>query len=102
MSNFSNDMKKEVENIKNKVEEIGTEKQSLAYEMLVEQRKQNKRLFIINIILCFMLSGLMCYTIWLLNDITVVETTNEEYNQDINDTGDINSSNIVNGGDING
>ena len=106
MSNFSKDIKDEVEDIKKKVKKIGNDKQSLAYEMLLDQRKQNKRLFIVIIVLCFMLTGLMCYTIWLLNDIEVVETTetneNYDYNQDIDDTGDINNSNIVNGGDING
>lgn len=101
MSNFSDDMRNEIKDMKKKVKKINDEKQSLAYEMVVEQRKQNKRLFVIIVILCFILAGLMCYTIWLLNDITVVETS-EEYNQDIKDNGDINNTNIVNGGSING
>lgn len=90
-----------ISKIEKKVEKVKNEKQSLAYEMLQEQKKQNKRFFIVIIVLCVMLASLGIYTIWLLNDITVVETT-EEYNQDIDDTGDINNSNIVNGGDVNG
>ncbi len=104
MSNFSKDIKEEVEDIKTKVKNIGKEKQSLAYEMLQEQKKQNKRLYIIIIVLCIMLAGLGTYTIWLLNDIGVEEVIEETttYTQDIDDVGDISESNIVNGGDING
>lgn len=97
MSNFTKDIKEEVEDIKKKVKKIGNDKQSLAYEMLVEQRKQNKRLFIIIIILCLMLTGVTIYTIYLLNDITVVETTEETYDMSTKDG----NNNYV-GGDNNG
>ena len=42
--------------------------QSLAYELLQDQRKQNKRLYIIWIITFVSFLGLLGYTLWLLND----------------------------------
>lgn len=101
MSKFTKDVKNEVNDVKKEVSKL--KNQSFAYELLQEQQKQNKRLFVVVIILCFMLSAVGVYTIWLLNDITVVETKETtEYNQDIDDTGDINNSNIVNSGDVHG
>lgn len=94
-------LKDDFNEIKCEVEELKSS--SIAMDLLKDYKKQNKRLFIIAIILCLMLTGVTCYTIWLLNDITVVETKETtEYNQDIKDTGDINNSNIVNHGDVNG
>ncbi len=101
MSKFTKDVKREVNDVKKEVSKL--KNQSFAYELLQEQQKQNKRLFVVVIILCFMLSAISIYTIWLLNDIgyeEVTETT-ETYDQDIKDTGDINNSKIVNGGDVN-
>lgn len=92
-------LKDDFNEIKNEVEELKSS--SIAMDLLNDYKKQNKRLFIIIILLCVMLTGIGIYTIWLLNDITVVETS-EEYNQDIKDNGDINNTNIVNGGSING
>lgn len=89
------DFEKELNKIEDKVEEV-----SFAMEILQDYKKQNKRLFIIVIILCIMLASIAGYTIWLLNDISVVETS-ETYSQDVSDIGDMNNSNIVNGGNIN-
>ena len=105
MSNFSKDIKEEVEDIKKKVKKIGNDKQSLAYEMLLQQKKEKKmQLICFTIIMSLLIiySAIITgYLIYVLNDTTVVETT-EEYKQDIKDNGDINNTNIVNGGDING
>lgn len=100
MSTFSKDIKEEVEDIKSKVKTIGNDKNSLAYEMLQEQKKQNKRLFIIIIVLCIMLSAITCYTIYLLNDIEIVETT--ETNENIYDMSTEDGNNNYIGGDNNG
>lgn len=91
--------------IEKKVEKVKNENESIALSLIRDYKKQNKRLFIVIIILCIMLISLGIYTIWLLNDIgyeEITETTTTEYTQDIDDVGDITESNIVNGGDING
>ena len=80
-------VKKEVKNLK---------EQSLAIELLSDQRKQNKRLFIIWIVTFIAFIGLLGYTIWLLNDIgTYEETITQEnengYNNYIGNDGDINN-----------
>lgn len=86
------DMKKEVSEVK----EI--KKQSLAREMLEDYKKQNKRLFIILIIVLVMWFATGCYLVYILNDMgTIEETTTQE----ISDVDSIDSSNIVNG-DMNG
>jgi len=81
------EMKKEVKAVK---------EQSLAIELLSDQRKQNKRLFIIWIITFVAFIGLLGYTLWLLNDIgTYEETITQEnengYNNYIGNDGDINN-----------
>ena len=91
-----------IDKIEKRVERVKSENESIAYSIVKDYQRTIKMLILIIVILCIMLGGLGIYTVWLLNDIEVVETTTEEYNQDINDTGDINDSNIVNGGDING
>ena len=103
MASFNQDIKEEVAKMKDELD--GIKNQSFAFEILRDYKRQNKRFFILNIMLCLMLTGLGVYTIWLLNDIgyeEVTETTTTEYTQDIDDTGNINNSNIVNGGDVNG
>lgn len=82
------EMKKEVEELK---------KETFAMELLKDQRKQNKRLFIIWIITFLTLICVTCYTIWLLNDIGVIEETTEV----IQDNSDGYNNYIGNDGDIN-
>ena len=94
-------LKKEVEEAKSEIKTIKQE--GFALEIIKEQRKDKKRLFIICLCLIIALVILGTYTIYLLNDIGTIETTEtEEYNQNIKDTGDINNSNINNGGVVNG
>ena len=94
-------LENKIDKIEKKVEKVETGKESIAMSLLKDYQRQNKRLFIISLILCVMLSGLMIYTIWLLNDITVVETketteTTEDY--DINqNSGDGGNNNFING-----
>lgn len=103
-------IKDEVLSVKEELKEAKKQvkQNSFAVEMLREEKKRNenlasatKRLFIIWIITFLTFICLLGYTIWLLNDITVVETS-EEYNQDVSDIGDMNNSNIVNGGGVYG
>ena len=87
-----NDMKKEVKEVK----EI--KKQSLAREMLEDYKKQNKRLFIIIIVILIMWFATGCYLVYILNDTGVIEeTTTQEVTQD-SDKG--NNNFIGNNGDI--
>lgn len=77
-------------------------KESLAYELVCDLKKTNKRLNITWLIawLITFLSflGLLAYTIWLLNDISYVEET---YTQEVTDfetiTGDVTNIGGTNG-----
>lgn len=94
-------MKEEIDALKQEVKEI--EQDGFALEIVKDYKRQNKRQFIIIIVLimCWFVTG--AYLVYLLNDIGTVETTTTEtYDQDINDTGDIDNSTINNGGVING
>lgn len=95
-------MKEEINALKQEVKEI--EQDGFALEIVKDYKKQNKRQFVIIIVLimCWFVTG--AYLVYLLNDIGTVETTTETetYDQDINDTGDIDNSTINNGGVING
>lgn len=99
---FTNDIKEEVNEMKKQIKKV--QEQSIAMEMLQDQRRQNKRLFIIWLVTFIAFIGLLSYTIYLLNDIEVVtETeTTEEYNQNIDNEGSINDTYIINGGDYSG
>ena len=79
-------VKKEVKQIK---------EQSVAMELLRDARNTNKRLFVIWIITFIAFIGLLGYTIWLLNDIAVEETT-ETYEVE-QDSGDNGNNNFING-----
>ena len=63
-----------------------------ATEMLHILKVQNKRLFIVWLVTFIAFIGLLGYTIYLLNDIGVEETT-----QEIQDVDTIENSNINNG-----
>lgn len=87
-------MKDEVLELKKELEEV--KEQSFAMELLKDFKKQNKRMFIVWIITFLTLIGVTCYTIYLLNDIGVIEETttitqeNEDgYNNYIGNDGDI-------------
>ena len=88
-------MKEEVEEIKKELSEV--KEKSLAMELLEDERKSVKRLFIIWIITFIAFLCLLGYTIYLLNDIQTIETTTQE----ITDFENI-SGGIVNRGDIYG
>lgn len=89
-------IKEEILKAKKDLEEIKTES-SLVMELLKDAKTQNKRQFIIILVLiaCWFITG--GYLIYILNDIGVVETT-----QEIQDINSIEGSNIINGGSIYG
>lgn len=60
-------LKEEIEDVKKEVKEI--EEESFAMELLKDQKNQNKRQFIIILVILGMFTCLLGYTIWLLNDI---------------------------------
>lgn len=83
------DIKKEFQEVKN---------QSFAMDLLNDYKKQNRRLFVIIIILIIAFMGLLAYTIYLLNDIGVVETTTEVEQSDAENNNYIgNNGDIING-----
>lgn len=86
-------LKEDIIEVKKEVDEL--KKESFAFEMLKDYKKQNKRLFVIWIITFIALIGMTCYLVYLLNDIT---TITDEYTQEISDIESIDNSNIINGG----
>lgn len=71
---------------------------SIAMQLLQDYKKQNKRQFIIILVILMMFSVLLGYTIWLLNDIGSDEEINT---QEVADVDSVNG-NIINRGDVNG
>ena len=87
--------KEEIDNIRNEVHEL--QEQSLALELLKDYKKQNKRQFVIILVILGMFTCLLGYTIWLLNDIGTETTTTETYDMDTD-----NGNNNFIGGNNNG
>lgn len=86
-------IREEVLEMKKEVEEI--QEHSFAMELLKDQKKQNKRQFIIILVILGMFTCLLGYTIWLLNDIG---TTTQSI--DIEDVENIDNSHIKIGDDV--
>ena len=66
-------LKEEVLELEKEVKEI--QEESFATQILKDYKKQNKRQFIIILVILGMFTCLLGYTIWLLNDINYVETS---------------------------
>lgn len=98
---FNVDIKEEMVEMKEDIKRLQSE--SLAYEMLKDSVKASKRKDGIIVLLIVLLTCSVVYTIYLLNDIIVIETNetseiveNESY--DINQTsGDGGNNNFING-----
>lgn len=82
------EMKKELSDVK---------EQSFAMELLSDYRKQNKRQFIVILVILTMWFCTIGYLVYVLNDIGVEETTTQE----VSDVETINGS-VVNNGDVYG
>lgn len=95
MCSFSKEVKEEVIKMREDIERMKEE--SFAYELVKDQRRQNKRLFVIWIITFLAFCCLLTYTIWLLNDVErIVETENETFDVQ-QDSGDGGNNNFING-----
>ena len=87
-------IREEMLEMKKEVEEI--QEESFAMELLKDPKKQNKRQFIIILVILGMFTCLLGYTIWLLNNISTEETiitqdNKDGYNNYIGNDGDINN-----------
>ena len=87
-------LKEEVLEMKKEVQEI--QEQSFAMELLTDQKRQNKRQFIIILVILGMWFATIGYLLYVLNDIGT-ETTTQEVT-DIDSVGE----NIVNKGNFDG
>lgn len=87
--------KEEIEDIKHQVEEI--QEESLALEIIKDNKKQNKRQFIIILVILGMWFATIGYLVYVLNDIGVETTTTETYDMNTE-----NGNNNFIGGDNNG
>ena len=90
-----NGFREEVLNMKKEVMNIENQQQSFAMEFVQTLKIQNKRMFICWLVTFIAFIGLLGYTIWLMNDIETVETS--EYTQEITDIETIENSTIKNG-----
>ena len=75
------------------------EEQSFALDLLRDYKKQNKRQFIVILVILTMWFVTIGYLVYVLNDIGTIETT--DTTQEVSDVDSING-NIVNNGDIYG
>lgn len=87
--------KDEINNIRNEVHEL--QEQSLALELLKDYKKQNKRQFVIILVILGMFTALLGYTIYLLNDFGVSTETDTI---DIDNVEEIDNSHIKIGDDV--
>lgn len=88
-------LKEDLTEIKKEVQEV--QEHSFAMELLKDQKKQNKRQFIIILVILGMFTCLLGYTIWLLNDIGV---STETETIDIDNVETIDNSHIKIGDDV--
>lgn len=88
-------IREDVLEMKKEVKEI--QEQSFAMELLKDQKRQNKRQFIIILVILGMFTCLLGYTIWLLNDIGTETTEVTQENSDGNNNFIGNDGDITNG-----
>lgn len=87
-------LREEIEDMKKEVEEI--QEHSFAMELLKDQKKQNKRQFIIILVILGMWFGTIGYLVFVLNDIGTIDTDTI----DIQDVENIDNSHIKIGDDV--
>ena len=87
-------LKENIQELEGKVEQV-----SFAYELLSDYKKQNKRQFIVILVILGMWFATIGYLIYVLNDIGVIEE--EITTQEVNDIDTINGS-VVNKGNAYG
>lgn len=86
-------MKEDLNEVKEEISELKRENEdmSFAMELLKDQRKQNKRLFVIILVILTMWFATIGYLVYVLNDIGVQETSEII---DIDEVDNIDSSTI--------
>lgn len=84
-------IKDDLKEAKEEIQEL--KEQSLAMELLKDYKKTSKRLYIILIVVLCMWFITIGYLVYILNDISSVETTTQE----ISDVDTIENSNVANG-----
>lgn len=87
-------LKEDVEKVQGKIEVM--EQQSFAMDLLKDYKKQNKRQFIIILVILCMWFVTGCYLVYILNDIGTID----ENTIDIQDVENIDNSHIKIGDDI--
>lgn len=87
-------MREDIENMKKEVEEIKEE--STAMEIVRDYKVQNKRLFIIILVILGMWFATIEYLVYVLNDIGIIEETTT-YEQEVSDIDNI-GGNVINKG----
>lgn len=87
-------MKEELQKAKKEIEEL--KKQGAAMDILSDYKKQNKRMFILLLVILVMWFTTIGYLVWLLNDISNVVDTNTI---DIDNIDQIDNSHIKIGDD---
>ena len=88
-------MKEDLDMAKKELEEL--KEQSFAMDLLKDYKNQNKRQFIIILVILSMWFATIGYLVYVLNDIGVIEETTQEVMQE-NESG--NNNFIGNNGDI--
>lgn len=88
-------LKEDIEKVEKKMKEI--EQESVAMEFVKDYKATNARMFWIIIVILVMWFLTIGYLVYVLNDTSVVETT--ETTQEVTDVDTVNG-NIVNNGDI--
>lgn len=88
-------MKEDLDMAKKELEEL--KEQSFAMDLLKDYKNQNKRQFIIILVILSMWFATIGYLVYILNDIGVIEETTQEVMQE-NESG--NNNFIGNSGDI--
>ena len=83
--------------VKNRLQEV--ENYSVAMEFVTDYKKANARMFWIIIVILIMWFLTIGYLVYVLNDTSVVETT--ETTQEVTDV-DTKNGNVVNNGDVYG
>lgn len=86
-------MREDIKELRQELESV--KEQSFARELLNDQKRQNKRMFIIILVILSMWFVTGCYLIYILND---TNTTTESI--DINDVENIDNSHIKIGDDV--
>ena len=85
-------IKEDIAKVEKKINTI--EQESFAMEMLKDQKKQNKRIFVILLIVLCMWFATIVYLVYILNDIGTIQE--ETRTQEIESSG-IEYSDIING-----